>query len=47
MANDNFFPYDGSFRDQFLVDSGLYESNDEAVKRQEVLGKLDEVMLVL
>ncbi|KAJ8450054.1 hypothetical protein Cgig2_033248 [Carnegiea gigantea] len=25
-------------------DSGLHESNDEAVKRQEVLGKLDEIV---
>lgn len=28
---------------EFLVDSGLYESKDEAVKRKEVLGKLDEI----
>ncbi|KAJ8439277.1 hypothetical protein Cgig2_016825 [Carnegiea gigantea] len=26
------------------VDSGLYESKDEAIKRQEVLGKLDEIV---
>lgn len=30
--------------EKFLVDSGLYESKDEAVKRQEVLGKLDETV---
>ncbi|KAJ8426710.1 hypothetical protein Cgig2_000337 [Carnegiea gigantea] len=29
---------------EFLVDSRLYESKDEAVKRQEVLGKLDEIV---
>ncbi|KAJ8435598.1 hypothetical protein Cgig2_021752 [Carnegiea gigantea] len=29
---------------ELLVDSGLYESKDEAVKRQEVLGKLDKIV---
>ena len=28
---------------QFLVDAGLYESRDEAIKREEVLGRLDQV----
>jgi poly(A) polymerase len=29
---------------QFLVDSGLYESNEEAASRQEVLRRLDQVI---
>jgi hypothetical protein len=28
---------------QFLVSAGLYESQDEAVQREEVLGRLDQV----
>ena len=28
---------------QFLADAGLYESQEEAVSREEVLGKLDQV----
>jgi hypothetical protein len=28
---------------QFLADAGLYESQAEAVSREEVLGKLDQV----
>lgn len=28
---------------QFLVDAGLYESHEEAIKREEVLGRLDQV----
>ena len=28
---------------QFLADVGLYESQEEAVSREEVLGKLDQV----
>jgi poly(A) polymerase len=28
---------------QFLADAGLYESQDQAVSREEVLGKLDQV----
>ncbi|KAK1266561.1 hypothetical protein QJS04_geneDACA002629 [Acorus gramineus] len=30
--------------DKFLVDSGLYESKDEAVKREEVLGQIDRIV---
>ena len=29
--------------DQFLADAGLYESQQGAVSREEVLGKLDQV----
>lgn len=29
--------------DQFLADAGLYESQEEAVSREEVLGRLDQV----
>lgn len=29
--------------DQCLADAGLYESQEEAVLREEVLGKLDQV----
>ncbi|KAJ8432935.1 hypothetical protein Cgig2_023065 [Carnegiea gigantea] len=32
---------------EFLVDSGLYESKDKAVKRQEALGKLNEIVKLL
>jgi hypothetical protein len=28
---------------QFLVSAGLYESQEEAVQREEVLGRLDQV----
>lgn len=28
---------------QFLVNAGLYESHEEAIKREEVLGRLDQV----
>ncbi len=28
---------------QFLVSEGLYESQEEAVQREEVLGRLDQV----
>ena len=28
---------------QFLVEAGLYESPDESARREEVLGKLDQV----
>lgn len=31
---------------QFLVDAGLYESHEEAIKREEVLGRLDQVIYV-
>lgn len=34
-----------SFYDQFLADVGLYESQEEAVSREEVLGRLDQVDL--
>jgi hypothetical protein len=29
---------------QFLIDSELYESKDEAAKREEVLGRIDQVI---
>ncbi|PIM97870.1 Poly(A) polymerase [Handroanthus impetiginosus] len=29
---------------QFLVDTGLYESHEEAIKREEVLGRLDQIV---
>jgi len=29
---------------QFLVEAGLYESAEESAKREEVLGKLDQVI---
>ncbi|XP_042007957.1 nuclear poly(A) polymerase 1-like [Salvia splendens] len=29
---------------KFLVDAGLYESRDEAIKREEVLGRLDQIV---
>lgn len=31
------------FGDQYLQDVGLYESQEEAVNREEVLGRLDQV----
>ena len=31
---------------QFLRDAGLYESQEDAVSREEVLGRLDQVELV-
>lgn len=31
---------------QFLADAGLYESHEEAIKREEVLGRLDQVVLI-
>lgn len=30
---------------QFLADVGLYESQEEAISREEVLGRLDQVCL--
>lgn len=30
--------------EKFLVDSGCYQSKDEAIKREEVLGRLDEIV---
>ncbi|XP_047981051.1 nuclear poly(A) polymerase 1-like [Salvia hispanica] len=30
--------------EKFLVDAGLYESRDEAIKREEVLGRLDQIV---
>ncbi|KAL1556649.1 Nuclear poly(A) polymerase 1 [Salvia divinorum] len=30
--------------EKFLVDAGLYESHDEAIKREEVLGRLDQIV---
>ena len=36
----------GLLADQFLADAGLYESQEEAVSREEVLGRLDQVRLV-
>lgn len=30
---------------QYLVDAGLYESQEEAVGREEVLGRLDQVSI--
>ncbi|XP_058115450.1 nuclear poly(A) polymerase 4-like isoform X2 [Magnolia sinica] len=30
--------------EKFLVDSGLYESKEEAVKREEVLGQIDQIV---
>lgn len=35
----------GLLADQFLSDAGLYESQEEAVSREEVLGRLDQVSL--
>jgi len=35
--------WDSIFVDQFLADAGLYESQEEAVSRDEVLGRLDQV----
>ena len=32
---------------KFLVDAGLYESEEEAAKREEVLGRIKEVIGVL
>lgn len=32
---------------QYLQDAGLYESQEEAVSREEVLGRLDQVGLYL
>lgn len=31
---------------QYLRDAGLYESQEEAVSREEVLGRLDQVQLI-
>ena len=31
------------FACKFLVDAGLYESQEEAVRREEVLGQIDQV----
>lgn len=31
---------------QFLADAGLYESHEEAIKREEVLGRLDQVVVI-
>ncbi|GFP84699.1 nuclear poly(A) polymerase 1 [Phtheirospermum japonicum] len=30
--------------EKFLVDAGLYESNEESIKREEVLGRLDQIV---
>ncbi|KAG9136387.1 hypothetical protein Leryth_020185 [Lithospermum erythrorhizon] len=30
--------------EKFLADAGLYESNEEAIKREEVLGRLDQIV---
>ncbi|XP_057810700.1 nuclear poly(A) polymerase 1 isoform X2 [Salvia miltiorrhiza] len=30
--------------EKFLVDAGLYESHEEAIKREEVLGRLDQIV---
>lgn len=32
---------------QFLTDAGLYESQEEAVSREEVLGRLDQVIYIV
>ncbi|EPS66121.1 hypothetical protein M569_08656 [Genlisea aurea] len=32
--------------EKFLVDAGLYESREEAVKREEVLGRLDQIVKI-
>ncbi|KAK3036722.1 hypothetical protein RJ639_030546, partial [Escallonia herrerae] len=32
--------------EQFLADSGLYESKEEAIRREEVLGRLDEIIKI-
>lgn len=32
---------------QFLSDAGLYESHEEAIGREEVLGRLDQVKIIL
>ena len=37
----------GSFPFQFLASAGLYESQEEAVLREEVLGRLDQVVFEL
>lgn len=34
-----------SSMNQYLVDAGLYESQEEAVGREEVLGRLDQVSI--
>lgn len=31
---------------QYLQDVGLYESKEEAVRREEVLGRLDQVLTI-
>lgn len=38
LYNNGFF-----FSPQFLVDSGLYENPEEEVKREEVLGEINQV----
>lgn len=30
--------------EKFLIDSGLYESKEEAAKREEVLGRIDQIV---
>lgn len=37
------FEWAACVHDQFLADVGLYESQEEAVSREEVLGRLDQV----
>lgn len=35
--------FDVGLWNQFLKDAGLYESQEEAIRREEVLGRLDQV----
>jgi hypothetical protein len=35
------------FRFQYLQDAGLYENQEEAICREEVLGRLDQVEFIL
>ena len=35
--------FDVGLWNQFLADAGLYESQEEAIRREEVLGRLDQV----